>query len=165
MMNGVGLVSKCVGCLFSEYALLQVLMETTSDCVSKVQWLLKPLVLLPHINKASFCLRWCRAKRTYRTNPITEGKVYRTFPSSLIIPNSPFIKATNFSKLLVYFNLPIIYFDQKSQALRLLPPPLVFRNQEHLFFTPLVPNIMKSFRTCGFFRTKQMDGRTDRRTN
>ena len=137
MMNRVWLVSKCVGCLFSEYALLQVLMETRSDCVS----------------------------RTYRTNPITEGKVYRTFPSSLIIPNSPFIKATNFSKLLVYSNLPIIYFDQKSQTLRLLPPPLVFRTQEHLFFILLVPNIMKSFRTCGFFRTKQMDGRTDRRTN
>ena len=36
--------------------LLHVPMETSFDCVSKVQRRLKRLVLLPHINKVSFCL-------------------------------------------------------------------------------------------------------------
>ena len=137
-------------------------METRSDCASKVQWLLKPLVLLPHINKALFCLRWCQGKRKYRTNPITEGKIYRIFPSSLVIPNSPFIKATNFSKLPVYSNLPYYLFWPKIPNVPFITTSPCIPDSIVSFFTLLLPNVMKSFRMCGFFRTKQTDGRTDR---
>ena len=82
------------------------LIHLWSDCVSKVQWHLKCLVLLPHINKALLDLQWCQTKRETAH-----------FPSSPINPNSPFIKANNFSRLAVYSNLHYYLFWPKIQRL------------------------------------------------
>ena len=120
-------------------SLLHIPNKIRSDCVSKVQWCLKCLLLLSHIKahrrqipslKVNFAI-FSQVHWLFKTLVILKQPI---FPSSTIIPISP-----------------IIYIDRKFQASRLFSPPLGFRTQECIFSCSMAPNTMQSFRTSGSF--------------